>query len=99
MSQQQFIALYEKWESVVQAMPHYSKTTAYTDLQEFSDIVACGRGVVPLLHAKGMDFVLCLAVVKIMGWPSEQFPTTDMTELRSRVLQKLAVSQEIGPNR
>lgn len=94
MNQQQYVALYNKWHSAVKAMPPYSKTTAYANLQEFSDIIACGRGIVPLLHAKikedeGMDFVLCLAVIKIMGWPDGQFPSTDMTELRGRVLQKL----------
>lgn len=98
MNQQQYVALYNKWQGAVKAMPSYSKTTSYTNLQEFSDIIACGRGIVPLLHQKikqdeGMDFVLCLAVIKIMRWPDEQFPSTDMTELRSRVLQKLEHSK------
>lgn len=75
-------------------MPPYSKTTAYTNLREFDDIVACGKGILPLLRkkiqeGKGVDFVLSVAVVKIMGWPEDQFPTTDMTQLRVSVLRKL----------
>jgi hypothetical protein len=94
VSYQRYTAVYQKWRATTEAMPPYSKTTAYTTLQEFSDIVACGKGIVPLLREKieegnGMDFVLSIAVVKIMGWPDEQFPTTDMTQHRANVLHRL----------
>ena len=94
MSPDRYETLYEKWHAATEAMPAYSKTTAYTGLREFLEIAACGKDIVPLLRQKikadaGMDFVLSLAVIKIMGWQFEEFPTTDMTQLRADVLKRL----------
>ena len=94
VNQQRYAVLYERWRTATEAMPPYSKTTAYTTLKEFSDIVACGKGIVPSLRERikeniGVDFVLSVAVIRVMGWPDEQFPTTDITQLRDSVLQRL----------
>jgi hypothetical protein len=85
---------YQRWRNATKVMPPYSKTTAYSNLQEFRDIIECGKPILPLLHRKieddeGVDFVLSLAVIKIMGWPDEQFSTTNMTQLRDDVLHRM----------
>ena len=94
VSSDHYISLYENWQRAVEKMPPYSKSTPYTDLPEFADIVASGRGIVPLLrekirNGKDIDIMLSLAVIKIMGWSEERFSNQDLTELTRQVLEEL----------
>jgi hypothetical protein len=86
--------LYQNWRHTINAMPHYSKTTAYTQVEEFRELVQQGEGIVSFLEEKlqkndGLDFVLAIAIVQIKKWDSNKFPATDMTELRKLVLAQL----------
>jgi hypothetical protein len=86
--------LYVSWRKAVDALPPYSKTTAYTQLPAFKELVKQGEAIVPMLEEKvrkneGLDFILAIAIVQIRKWDSEKFPFTDMTEYRKLVLEKL----------
>ena len=89
-----YIKLYQSWKRATETMLPYSKTTVYTNLNEFKKIAACDLGIIPFLKQKieedqRMDFVLAIAVVKIEKWPEAEFSTTDMTRYRQLVLVKL----------
>lgn len=92
--QQEFACRHKKWTTAAESMPFYSKSTAYTDLSEYRDIVALGPDVLPLLLQKlkanrGMDFLLVDAIIEIQGWDPEDFPQTDIGKKRLAVIEAL----------
>jgi len=91
---QEILKCYEKWKTVVDSMPPYSKSTAYTNLPEFEDIVKLGSDALPILLQKlvnnrGLDYILADAVIRIKGWKPHEFSQTDLEERRTSVIRKL----------
>ena len=85
---------YKKWKDAVNDMPHYSKSTAYTQLPEYRDIIALGMACIPLLKDKlkknkSFDFFLTDAVIEILDLDPEGFNQTDLEKKRVEVLEKL----------
>lgn len=91
---QEFNSHYKKWKVAVNDMPHYSKSTAYTQLPEYRDIIALGMPCIPLLKDKlkknkPLDFFLTDAVIEILDLDPEGFNQTDLEKKRVEVLEKL----------
>ena len=99
----EFQTRYEKWKERIGAMPPYSKTTAYTQIPEYRQIILLGRDALPYILDKierdhEMDFVLCDAVIEICGWSPEEFATTDVGARRDAVVEKYR-EMDLGPEK
>lgn len=95
----EFQSKYSAWKARCDAMPPYSKTAPYTNLPEFQEIIKLGKSAIPELKKKiqednGLDFVLSVAVIEIMGWDKTEFHQRDMTTLRNKTLLKLSKTEK-----
>jgi hypothetical protein len=93
--EQEFEDRYQKWIQAVDAMPRYSKSTAFTQLPEYRSLVALGPPAVPLLATKlakngPSDLFLSDAIIKILELDPGQFNQTHLQEKRVQVLDELA---------
>ena len=86
---------YQKWSQVVDAMPRYSKCTAFTRLPEYRSLVALGPPAIPLLGKRlanngPNDLFLSDAIIEILELDPGRFNQTDLQEKRAQVLEELA---------
>jgi hypothetical protein len=93
--EQEFEDRYQKWIQAVDAMPRYSKSTAFTQLPEYRSLVAVGLPAVPLLAKKlakkgPNDLFLSDAIIEILELDPGQFNQTHLQEKRAQVLDELA---------
>ena len=89
-----FEQLYINWIDATQQKRHYSKSTAYTELEEFQAIINEGDKIIPFLTQKliknqDIDFFLTDAVIAIKQWDIEEKYKTDIEMKRKIVLEKL----------
>ena len=89
---------YAKWAQRIAEMPPYSKSTAYTKLPEYREIVQLGSKALPCIVKKsmseqGLDFLLCDAIIEISGWAKDEFPITDLGSRCEAVIEKFRGSE------
>jgi hypothetical protein len=89
---------YAKWVQRIAEMPSYSKSTAYTKLPEYREIVQLDSKALPCIVKKsmseqGLDFLLCDAIIEISGWSKDEFPATDLGARCEAVVEKFRRSE------
>ena len=93
--EQEFEDRYQRWIQAVDAMPRYSKSTAFTQLPEYRSLVELGAPAVALLAQRlasngPNDLFLSDAIIEILQVDPGQFNQTDLQAKKAQVLDELA---------